>query len=60
MSYEALNARERIARVHVDLMQDPEFSRVGPTTQLGTVEITNDPKRPTASTNGLDCRYDER
>jgi predicted metal-dependent peptidase len=60
MTYASLTARERISAIHVDLMGDKEFSRVGPTTQLGLVYITNDPKRPTASTDGLHCKYDEK
>lgn len=58
MSYQDLNAHERISAIHLDLMRDPEFSRVGPTTQLGVVRIVQD--HPTAATNGLDCKYNEQ
>jgi predicted metal-dependent peptidase len=57
--YNALNARERISRIHIDLMQDPEFSRIGPVTQIGTVHIAGADK-PTAQTDGLDVWYNEQ
>jgi predicted metal-dependent peptidase len=58
-NYDGLNARERISRIHLDLMQDPEFSRIGPVTQIGEVHIAG-PEKPTACTNGLDTWYNEQ
>jgi len=58
MSYDILTARERISVVHLDLMGDPEFSRIGAVTQVGNVHIAG-MDVPTAKTNGLDCTYNE-
>jgi predicted metal-dependent peptidase len=59
MAYKDLTPSERISAVHLDLMRDPEYSRVGPTTQLGIARIAG-PECPTARTDGLDCWYNER
>ena len=56
MSYQSLTPRERISAVNIDLMADPEFSRVGPTTQIGEVYIAGD-EVPTARTDGLHAWY---
>ena len=55
MSYQQLTLRERISRVNLDLMSDPEFSRIGPTTQIGQIIV--DDATPTARTDGLDVWY---
>ena len=59
MSYNDLSAAERVSAVHIDLMQDPEFSRLGPTTQIGQTYIALANICPTAKTNGLDRWYNE-
>jgi predicted metal-dependent peptidase len=58
MSYDILTARERISCVHLDLMGDKEFSRIGAVTQVGTAHVAG-MDVPTAKTNGLDCWYNE-
>ncbi len=55
MKFTDLSLRERISVVHLDLMADPEFSRIGPATQIGKVII--DDTVPTAKTDGLDVWY---
>lgn len=55
MNYQDLTPRERITRVHLDLLSDPEYSRIGPATQIGAVHCVDD--IPTAKTDGLDVWY---
>lgn len=55
MSYRDMPPHERITVLHIDLMRDPEFSRLGAVTQIGKSTPTD--KVPTACTNGLDTLY---
>jgi predicted metal-dependent peptidase len=55
MSYKEMPPHERITVLHIDLMRDPEFSRLGAVTQVGRSMPSN--KVPTACTNGLDTYY---
>lgn len=55
MSYKEMTPQDRITVLHIDLMRDPEFSRLGAVTQIGTSRAVD--SIPTAATNGLDTLY---
>jgi predicted metal-dependent peptidase len=55
MAFNDLSLADRIRYVHVGMMKHPQFSRLGPLTQVGSVIVS--PDVPTAMTNGADVYY---